>query len=85
MNPTPQDPPTPQVRRQAIASEIRAALARDGRTASTLATDAGMSRAALSRKLRGLASFSVDELIEVAFRLNVEPISLIPTRALVAA
>jgi len=78
-------PPTPTARRQAIASEVRAALGRDGRTASQLATDAGLSKATLSRKLRGLAPISVDELIEIAYRLNVEPVSLIPTSALAAA
>lgn len=63
--------------RNAVAAEVRAALARDGRTAESLATDAGISRGALSRKMRGLVPFTVEELLSVAAALNIAPGSLI--------
>lgn len=64
--------------RSAIAAEARAALARKGQSAAWLAEDAGISKAALSRKLRGEVSFTVEELVLVAEALAVEPDALLP-------
>jgi len=58
--------------RQAVAAEVRAALGRDGRSNAQLAAAAGMSTAALSRKLRALNSFHVEELLAIADALQVD-------------
>lgn len=71
--------------REAIAGEVRAALARDGRKASELAEATGISKAALSRKLRGLTPFYVEELISIAGALEVEPGHLVAPVAAFAA
>lgn len=64
---------TPTETRDAVAAEVRASLARDGRAAQTLASDTGISKAALSRKLRGLTPFYVEELLAIAVALDVDP------------
>lgn len=74
----------PTTTRSAIAAEVRAALARKGQSAAWLAEEAGISKAALSRKLRGDVSFTVEELVLVAIALAIEPEVLLP-RAEVAA
>lgn len=65
--------------RPAVAAEVRASLAREGRTAASLAYEAGISRGALSRKLNAEVSFTVEELLTVADALNVTPGSLLAT------
>ena len=62
--------------REAVAAEVRAALARDGRKAVQLADETGISTAALSRKLRGLTPFYVEELLSIAAALDIEPAPL---------
>lgn len=64
--------------RSAVAAEVRASLGRAGRSAAWLAQSAGISRAALSRKLRGDVSFTVEELVLVALALGVEPDTFLP-------
>ncbi|MGC4154818.1 MAG: helix-turn-helix transcriptional regulator [Propionicimonas sp.] len=66
--------------REAVAAEVRAALARDGRKAARLAEEAGISPAALSRKLRGLTPFYVEELLNIADALNIDPAPLFVPR-----
>lgn len=68
----------PTNHRAAVAAELRAALARDGRTASALATDAGISRGALSRKMRGESAVTIDELLSIASALGIPPGALVP-------
>lgn len=70
--------------RSAIAAEVRAALARKGQSAAWLAVEAGISKAALSRKLRGEVSFTVEELVLVADALDVEPDALLPRTGVAA-
>jgi len=62
--------------REAIAGEVRAALARDGRSAAELAAAAGMSRSSLSRKLRAASPFWVEEIVTIAAALKVRPSQL---------
>lgn len=66
--------------RDYVAAEARAALARDGRTASQLAAASGIPRSSLSKKLRGLVSFSVEEVLLIAAALSIEPGSLLPAQ-----
>jgi lambda repressor-like predicted transcriptional regulator len=68
----------PTEAREWIAAEARAALARDGRSAASLAEAAGISRSALSKKLRAQVSFSVEEIVDVALALGINPGSLVP-------
>ena len=63
--------------RETVAAEVRAALARDGRKAAALAEATGISRTSLSRKLRGLTPFYVEELIAIASALDVDAGALI--------
>lgn len=65
--------------RGAVAAEVRAALARDGRTAAALAEGSGISKSALSRKMRGLAPIYVEELVAIATTLGIDSGALIPT------
>ena len=65
--------------RKAIAAEVRASLARDGRPATWLATATDISKTALSRKLKGDVSFTVEELVAVALALDVDPAALVGT------
>lgn len=68
--------------RAAIAAEVRAALARDGRTAAALAQAAGLSRGALSRKMRGEVSFSVEEALRIALALDIDAMALLAPASL---
>ena len=73
---------TPTDTRSAVAAEVRASLARAGQTASWLAEHAQISKQALSRKLRGDTSFTVEELVAVSVALDVDPAHLVaPVRA----
>lgn len=63
--------------RRIVAAEVRVALARQGGTQADLATKAGLSKASLSRKMRGDVAFTVDELVAVAIALDVDAGSLI--------
>ena len=68
-----QTPPPSTTPRDTIAGEIRAALGRDGRPAARLADEAGISRSSMSRKLRGLAPFYVEEILAIASSLDLDP------------
>lgn len=71
--------------RSAIAGEVRAAVARAGVSARSLAIEVEMSPASLSRKLRGDVSFSVEELIAIANHLGISITALIPRTVSAAA
>lgn len=71
--------------RSAVAGEVRAAIARAGVSARSLASEVEMSPASLSRKLRGDVSFSVEEVIAIANQLDVSITSLIPPAESAAA
>lgn len=70
-------PNHPDNLRAAVAAEVRAAIARDGRTSAEVAHAANISRAGLSRKTRCETSFTVDELVRIANTLDIDAGSLI--------
>ena len=64
--------------REAIAAEVRASLARANQPASWLADRAGISKTALSLKLKAQRSFTVEELLSVADALGIDADMLLP-------
>ena len=64
--------------REAIAAEVRASLARANRPAAWLADRAGISKTALSLKLKAQRSFTVEELLSVADALGIDADTLLP-------
>lgn len=64
--------------REYVAAEVRAALARDGRSAAQLAADTGIPRSSLSKKMRALVAFTVEEVLAIAIALNIDPGILLP-------
>lgn len=66
--------------RETIAAEVRASLARSGQPASWLSERSGISKTALSLKLKGQRSFSVEELLVVADALEIDADALLPKR-----
>ena len=63
--------------REAIATEVRASLARANQPASWLADRAGISKTALGLKLKAQRSFTVEELLSVADALGIDANSLV--------
>lgn len=73
---------TPTNTREAIAAEVRASLARSGHSALWLSERSGISKTALSLKLKAQRSFTVEELVAVSVALDVDPARLVaPARA----
>ena len=64
--------------RAAVAAEVRAAIARSGRSDAEVASAAGIHRATISRRLRGETSFTVEELVALAVALDVSVADLLP-------
>lgn len=64
--------------REYVAGEVRATLARDGRSAAQLAVDTGIPRSSLSKKMRALVSLTVEEVLAIAAALHVDPGALLP-------
>lgn len=60
-----------------VASEVRAQMARIRMTQTALAVVLGLPQSAVSNRLRGKVSFSVDELELVAGALGVHPAALL--------
>ena len=71
--------------REYVAAEIRAALARDGRSAAQLAADAGIPRSSLSKKLRAQVSLTVEEALAISRALSIDPGALLPPTVASAA
>ncbi len=69
----PTNKPDPQV-----AATVRAELARAGRNQQSLAAHLFMSQPAVSRRLSGAVSFSIDELVSVAEYLEVDVALFVP-------
>lgn len=59
-----------------VAAAVRAAMTQSGKSANRLATETGMSRQALARRLNGPAPFTVGELAVIAAALDVSVYSL---------
>lgn len=72
--------------REFVAAEVRAALARDGRSGAQLAAATGIPRSSLSKKMRAVVAFTVEEVLAIASALGVDPGSFFPkTEASAAA
>lgn len=71
--------------REYVAAEVRAALARDGRSAAQLATDSGIPRSSLSKKMRAQVSLTVEEALAIATALGIDPGVLLPSSTRSAA
>lgn len=69
----PTNKPDPQV-----AAAVRAELARASRTQQSLAAHLHLSQPAISRRLSGDVSFSIDELVSIAAYLDVEVALFVP-------
>ncbi len=66
---------------QRVAQEVRANMARRGRTQSDIATALGISQTAISRRLSGFVPWDVNELELVATALDVPLADLLPSEA----
>lgn len=66
-------------------ANVRAEMARRGVSQTTLAQRIGMSQAQVSKRLRGVIAFDINELAAVADFLNVPLALLLPTDANVGA
>lgn len=76
----PSNKPDPQV-----AASVRAELARAGRNQRALAGRLHLSQPAISRRLSGVQSFTIDELVDVAAYLGVEVTLFVPQSELANA
>lgn len=65
--------------RREVAAEVRAEMARQQVTASTLAEGANIATATLSRRLNGVQPFDVDELAAIAACLGQPVAKFLPT------
>lgn len=65
--------PDPQV-----AATVRAEMARADRNQRSLAAHLNRSQPAVSRRLSGTQSFTIDELLSIAAWLNVDPKVFVP-------
>lgn len=61
-----------------VAGEVRANLARRGKTKVWLAEQLGMSTATLQRRLAGRSSFSLAEISTIAESLDIPVSDLLP-------
>jgi len=75
----------PTTYREQVAAEVRAAIARKHITALAVSEQTGIPRSTLSRKLNALAPLTVDEAVEIARVLGVEPGTFFPLVAHSAA
>lgn len=64
-------------RRERVAGEIRAIMARKRITASVLSAEVGVPAATLSRKLTGKTGITVDELLAISAALDVSAADLL--------
>lgn len=68
-----------QFGRMATAAEVRAAVARTGITLKEISGKVDLSLSVLSRKMRGSAPLSVEEIVAIAHAIDVQPTELIET------
>lgn len=64
-----------------VGANVRAEMARKGISQETLAAAVKIDQGGLSRRLRGLRSFSIDEVTAVAAHLDVPLSTLVPELA----
>lgn len=65
-------------RRKRVADEVRACIARRGKSRAEIEAAIVISQSALSRKLRGENAFTVDEILGLAHVLDVEASAFFP-------
>lgn len=70
---------------QKVAAEVRAAIARKGLTASSVAAATDMTSSTLSLRLRGVNAFDVEELARIAAFLEVDVREFFPRAEQAAA
>lgn len=63
-------------RRAKVAAEIRAELARQGKSATQLATATGIGRDTMRRRLNGVYPFNSDELYSICHFLGISIVEL---------
>lgn len=68
-------------RRERVAAEVRAHMARQKVTASRLSTEVGIPQATLSRKLNGKTPFLVDELMSIGDVVGFDVVELLTAAA----
>lgn len=68
-----------------VASEVRAELARQRRTAGDLATVLGMTPHTAGRRLNGEVPFDVVELVQIGLWLGIDPRRFLPEQPVGAA
>lgn len=68
---------TPTEYREAVASEVRAAMARKRTTQAALAARIGISRTALGDRLACRRAFDMDQIIGICETLNLDPSKLL--------
>ena len=68
-----------QFGRMATAAEVRAAIARTGITLKEISGKVDLSLSVLSRKMRGSAPLSVEEIVAIALAIDVQPTELSET------
>lgn len=68
-------------RRERVAGEVRAHMARQRCTAAKLSTELGIPKATLSRKLNGKTPFLVDELMSIGDVLGIDVVALLEAAA----
>lgn len=69
---------------QAVGANVRAEVARRGLTQAALADVIGVSQSQLSKRLRGVIPFDVNELAAIAKALDVPIADLLPSKVDVA-
>jgi transcriptional regulator with XRE-family HTH domain len=77
----PAEPAKPATFREAVAEEVRAALARRRVSASALARKLGKSQTYVWRRLSGETAFDTDDLEAIAGILDVTVVDLLPPDA----
>lgn len=74
--PAPTAPPGPTA--SDVSAIVRAEVARRRVSGAALAESLGLTQTAMSRRLRGVTPFSVDELVKVARVLDMPAAELLP-------
>lgn len=69
---------------KAVSAELRAALARAGKSATQLSKDANLSKSTLHKTLKGDRVVDVEDLYEICWALGIEPHEIIEAATEVA-
>jgi hypothetical protein len=72
----------PYMARSVIAAEVRAQIARSGKTNLEVAAETGIPTSTFSHKTSGRSPFLAEELVAIARALGIMPSAMIPADAL---